>query len=237
MRCIAIDDEPLALDLLEDNIRQTSFLTLVGRCRNAMEALELLQREPVDLVFTDIQMPGLSGLQLIQALPAKPLFILITAHEGFALESYNLDVVDYLLKPVPYERFVKACTRALERHNLRRTGTGVAPPPAKDFIFLPLDYKMQKVSLPAVAFMEGVKDYVRIHFADATRPLLVRMSLKSMEEQVAKSGFLRIHKSYIVSIAHLSSIRKTSVFVGDAELPVGESYREALQKFIEGKSL
>ncbi len=234
MRCIAIDDEPLALDLLEDNIRQTSFLTLVARCRNAMEALEVLQREPVDLVFTDIQMPGLSGLQLIQSLPKKPLFILITAHEGFALEGYDLDVVDYLLKPVSYERFVKACTRALERHTLKRAGAVAGRPGGKSFIFLPLDYKMQKVVLAEVTMIEGVKDYIRIHFAGTARPLLVRMSLKSMEEQVEGSGFLRIHKSFIAGIRHITAIRKTSLFMGDTELPVGEGYREAVAKLAGG---
>ncbi len=232
LRCIAIDDEPLALDLLEDNIRKTPFLSLAGRCRNAMEAMQMLQGKPVDLVFSDIQMPGLSGLQLIQAMQTKPMFILITAHEKFALESYDLDVVDYLLKPVAYERFVKACGKALERHALRQGG---AKGEHKEFVFLPVDYKLVKISLAQVSMIEGVKDYIRIHFSDGKRPLLVRMSMKGIEEQVESAGFMRIHKSYVISIRHLTAIRRNSLFIGETELPVGEQYREEVARMAGGR--
>lgn len=234
LRCIAIDDEPLALDLLEDNIRNTPFLTFVARCRNAMEAMQVLQQQAVDLVFSDIQMPGLNGLQLIQALQAKPMFILITAHEKFALQSYDLDVVDYLLKPVAYERFVKACSKALTRYKLQQHADATIPKSeAKEYIFLPLDYRMVKIALADVTMVEGVKDYIRIHFSGGKRPMLVRMSMKGIEAML-EGGFLRIHKSYIVSVRHLAAIKKNSVFVGDAELPIGEQYREAVAKLADG---
>lgn len=231
LRCIAIDDEPLALELLEDNIRKTPFLELVALCPNAMDALPLLQQQHIDLVFSDIQMPGLSGLQLISSLQAKPMFILISAHEKFALESYNLDVVDYLLKPVAYERFLKACNKALERYTTKKTDT---KPETKNYIFLPIDYKMVKVELQDVTLMEGVRDYVRIHFHTAKKPLLVRISMKAMEEMVAGSDLIRIHKSYIVSIRYLTAIRKNSVFINDNELPVSEQYRDVVLKLVGG---
>jgi DNA-binding LytR/AlgR family response regulator len=222
--------------LLEDNIRNIPFLSLVARCRNAMEAIEVMLREPVDLVFSDIQMPGLNGLQLIQSLQARPMFILITAHEKFALEGYNLDVVDYLLKPVAFDRFVQACNKALKRHNgLQGGNAGAGKTEAKEYIFLPVDYKMVKVSLKEPKMIEGVKDYIRIHFSIDKPALLVRMSMKGMEEMLEGSGFLRIHKSYIISIHHLTAIRKNAVFIGNAELPVGEQYREAIARLAGGE--
>lgn len=235
LRCLAIDDEPLALELLEDNIRSVPFLSLVAGCRNAMEAMQLVQRGAIDLIFSDIQMPGLSGLQLITSLPQRPMFILITAHEKFALESYNLDVIDYLLKPVPYERFVKACSKALEQYSLRHSAKPAeARNVSREFIFLPVDYKQLKVYLADISIVEGVKDYVRIHFSGDKQSLLVRMSMKVIEEMLGSDSFLRIHKSYIISIRHLTAVRKTSVFVGNAELPIGEAYRDAVARIAGG---
>ena len=234
MRCMALDDEPLALELLEDNIRKTPFLSLVASCRNALQAIERLQKEEIDLVFSDVQMPGLSGLQLIEALSVRPMFILITAHEKFALESYDLDVVDYLLKPVPYERFLKACNKALDRYNTRRENISAAKPgAAKEYIFVPVDYKMVKVVLAEVKMVEGVKDYIRIHFTDGKRPLLVRMSMKGIEEAL-DGGFLRIHKSYIVSLRQITAVRRNSVYIVDLELPVGDQYRQPLADIVAG---
>lgn len=231
LRCIAIDDEPLALELLEDNIRSIPFLELRGSYPNAMEAMQHLQREAVELVFSDIQMPGLNGLQLITTLQTKPFFILITAHEKFAVESFELDVVDYLLKPVAYDRFVKACNKALERYQLRQQAPNSSSE-AKRFIFVPEDYKMVKVELEEVLRFEAEKDYVRIHFSSSKRSMLVRMSMKNLEEMLGRGMFLRIHKSHIVSIKGITAARKNSVFMGEEELPVGEQYRAAVQQLI-----
>lgn len=235
LRCIAIDDEPLALELLEDNIRKVPFLMLVASASNAMDAMRILQSETIDLVFSDIQMPGLSGLQFIESLQVKPLFILISAHEKFALESYNLDVVDYLLKPVAYERFLKACNKAQERYTTQLSSQkSNIRQEKKEFIFLPVDYKMVKVDLQDVTMMEAVRDYVRIHFQKEKKPLLVRISMKAMEEMLSGTDLIRIHKSFIVSIKYIIAIRKNSVFVNDEELPVGEQYRDAVIRLAEG---
>lgn len=233
MKCIAIDDEPLALDLLEDNISMVPYLQLTGKCNNAFEAMEILRQQPVDLIFLDIQMPGLTGLQFLESLPNKPLVILITAYEKYALEGFNLSVTDYLVKPVSLERFIKACNKAQELHQLK-TGGKTAREEA-DFFFVNVDYSLHKVVFTDIRWIEGLKDYVKIHLNSSTKPVITRMSIKGLEEQLPGSKFLRIHKSYIVSVAAISTIRKNSVFLDTLELPVGDTYRDALYA-IAGKA-
>jgi DNA-binding LytR/AlgR family response regulator len=232
LRCIAIDDEELALELLEDNIRKVPYLRLVASCSNPLEAIKVLQEQPVDLVFLDIQMPGLTGLQFIQSFPSQCLFILVTAYEKYALEGFNLNVVDYLVKPVELDRFIKACNKALELHQLRKGGKAESEPPQQDFFFVNVEYSLIKVQKADITWIEGLKDYVKIHLKSTTKPIVTRMSMKAIEEQLSPSQFIRVHKSYIVSVAAITSIRKSSVFLGEIELPVSESYRDAFLKLI-----
>jgi two-component system, LytTR family, response regulator len=229
LRCIAIDDEPLALELLEDNISKVPYLQLVASCSNPLEAMKQLQQQPVDLIFLDIQMPGLTGLQFIQSLSNRPMIILITAYEKYALEGYNLDVVDYLVKPVAVERFVKACNKAWELHQLKNRPAGSLPA-TPDYIFVNADYSLVKVVLEDITWIEGLKDYIRIHLKNSNKPIITRMTMKSVEELLPVSKFIRIHKSYIISIAAITSVRKTSVLTGTTELPVSETYQDALVK-------
>ena len=229
LRCIAIDDEPLALELLEDNISKVPFLKLVASCENPLEAMKVMQEHSVDLVFLDIQMPGLTGLQFIQSLAQKPLFILITAYEKYALEGFNLDVVDYLVKPVALERFIKACNKALELHQLKNKSANTSASPPADYIFVNSDYSLLKVVVADITWVEGYKDYIKIHLRNATSPIVTRMSMKTVEELLPAATFIRIHKSYIVSIASITAIRKNSVFLGKLELTVGDNYRDSLQ--------
>jgi DNA-binding LytR/AlgR family response regulator len=236
IRCIAIDDEPLALELLEDNIRQVPYLELMAGFNSSMEALQYLQQHEVDLVFLDIQMPGLTGLQFIQSLSRKPMFILVTAYEKFALEGYNLDVVDYLVKPVAMDRFVKACNKAMELHRMKQAGlptAAPAPAPEQTYFFVPADYKMVKVEWADVLYIEGLKDYLKIHLRSQKSPLVTRMSMKSMEEQFPPAEFLRIHKSYIVSKKAITAVKKSSVFIDTLELPVGDLYKQEVMAFIQ----
>ena len=228
LRCIAVDDEPLALELLEDNISKVPYLQLVGSCHNPLEAMKILQEQKVDLVFLDIQMPGLTGLQFIQSLTQRPMFILITAYEKYALEGFNLDVIDYLVKPVSLDRFIKACNKAWELFQLRNKPGTQETAEAADFMFVNSDYSLVKVMFHDIMWIEGLKDYVRIHLKSSSKPVITRMSMKSIEELLPANKFLRVQKSYIVSIAHITAVRKNSVFIGDMELPVGENYREAL---------
>lgn len=233
MKCIAIDDEPLALDLLEDNISMVPYLQLTGKCNNAFEAMEILRHQQVDLIFLDIQMPGLTGLQFLESLPNKPLVILITAYEKYALEGFNLAVTDYLVKPVSLERFIKACNKAQELF-LLRTGGKTAREEA-DFFFVNVDYSLLKVVFSDIRWVEGLKDYVKIHLNSNSKPVITRMSIKGLEEQLPGSRFVRVHKSYIVSIAAITTIRKNSVFLDTLELPVGDTYRDAVYA-IAGKT-
>jgi len=229
LKCIAIDDEPLALELLADNISKVPFLQLIDAYNNSLEALKTLQDHPVDLVFLDIQMPGLTGLQFIQSLTQKPMFILVTAYEKFALEGFNLNVVDYLVKPVPFDRFLKACNKAYELYNLRNK-----PAEAKtsDYFFVNVDYSLLKVVFADVLWIEGSKDYVKIRLKSSTKPVVTRISMKTLEEQLPASQFIRIHKSYIVSKDSITSIKKNSLLVGSMELPVSDNYKNNLTLLI-----
>jgi two-component system, LytTR family, response regulator len=229
LRCIAIDDEELALELLEDNIRKVPFLELVASCNNPLEALKVLQDQSVDLIFLDIQMPGLTGLQFIQSgLAASCMFILITAYEKYALEGYTLNVVDYLVKPVALDRFLKASNKALELHQLRaKSKSDPNTTAAVDYFFVNVDYSLLKVQKSDIAWIEGLRDYIKIHLLSSPKPIMTRMSIKAIEEQLTGFPFVRIHKSYLVSLPSITSVRKNSVFIQAMELPIGENYREA----------
>jgi len=226
LKCIAIDDEPLALELLEDNISQVPYLKLVASCSNPIEAMQVLQQENVDLIFLDIQMPGLTGLQFIKTVTTKPMFILITAYEKYALEGYELDVVDYLVKPVSFERFVKACNKAWELHQLKTRKQSGAEMPA--YFFINADYSLVKVVFSDIMWVEGLKDYLKIHLKSTPRPLVARITMKAIEEQLPPSIFIRVQKSFIVSKEYVTSVRKNSVFINEIEIPVGDNYKEAI---------
>jgi DNA-binding LytR/AlgR family response regulator len=233
IRCLAIDDEALALDLLEDNIRMVPALELVKRCKNAFEALEILQKEPIDLIFLDIQMPGLTGIQLLKGLTQRPMVILITAYEKFALEGFELDVIDYLLKPVPFERFLKAANKAIE---MKRLKTQIPPAvPDNDYLFVNADYNLIKIVIADITHVEGLKDYIKIHLSTSPKPVITRMSLKGIEEKLNPRKFVRVHKSFIISVDKMLSVRNNLIKLPNAEVPVSEFYRDDLFKLIGGK--
>lgn len=233
MRCIIVDDEPLALDLLKDNIKQVPFLELAGTCKNSMEVITMLQNTQVDLVFCDIQMPGMNGIKLVESLPVRPMFIFITAYEQFALQGYDLDLIDYLVKPVSFERFVKACNKAYERFALK-SGSGAEHSLAdSDFLFVHVDYSLVKVNVSEIKYIEALKDYIKIHFIDrGKKDLIVRISMKGIEELLHQPYMLRIHKSYIINFMQVTAIRRNSIFLQDLELTVSEQYKEALSRLI-----
>ena len=232
LRCIAIDDEELALELLEDNISKVDYLQLVGKFNNPLKAIKVLQEQAVDLVFLDIQMPGLSGLQFIQSIPNKPMFILVTAYEKFALDGFDLNVVDYLVKPVPLDRFIKACNKALELHNLKTQSKPATDQNAPDYFFVNVDYSLLKIVISDIIYINGLKDYVKIHLKSSPKPIVPRITMKGLEELLPASQFIRIHKSYIVSVDSITAIRKNSVFIGNLELPVTENYRDNLDALV-----
>ena len=232
INCIAVDDEPLALRLLEDNISKVGYLKLVASCTDAFEAVKALQENTVDLIFIDIQMPGLTGLQLVSTLQNKPLVIFITAYKQFALESYDLAVVDYLVKPVALDRFIKACNKAKELYELKSLKQQPIAINTKEFFFVNLDYSQIKIMFSDIIWIEGVRDYIKIYLGSDNKPLLIRSSIKAIEQELPSSKFLRIHKSYMVAIESISSIRKNSVFIKNMELPVGETFREDVERLM-----
>lgn len=235
LRCIAIDDEPLALELLEDNISKIPFLQLVATCQNPLQAMEVVQREQPDLIFLDIQMPGLTGLQFLQSLLQRPMAILITAYEKYALDSYNLDVIDYLVKPVSFERFMKACNKAYELYQLKTASKDPSKENRPDYIFVNVEYSLVKIMLADIMWIEGLKDYIRIHLHHSNKSIVTRMNMKTMEDELPPDKFIRIHKSYIIAVRYISSIRKNSVFINETELPLGESYKDSLHHITGNK--
>lgn len=226
IQCIAVDDEPLALDLLEDNIQRVPFLSLVQRCNNAFEAMEALQRRTVDLMFLDIQMPGITGLQMLKGLSTKPMIVFVTAFKNFASEGFELDAIDYLVKPVPFERFLKAANKALEYHHFRGQPSAAANH-ERSYIFVQAGYKLVKVDLTHILYIEGLKDYVKIYLATGPKPIVTRVSMKALEAYLPPAHFCRIHKSHIISISGIESIGNSMVHMTDGKsLKISELYRD-----------
>lgn len=232
LNCIAVDDEALALELIEDNIKQIPFLNLVGTCRNAYEALELLEKEKIDLIFLDIQMPGISGVQFLKGLTHNPMVIFITAYEKYAIEGFELDVVDYLLKPVSFERFLKASNKARDVFQYRNQATITA---ADEYFFVNSEYALVKVKYNQITYIEGLKDYIKIYLTSQTRPVITRMTMKGIEEKLVPKNFMRVHKSFIVSLDKIESIRNLKISIGTSVIPISEQYIDELLLKIGGK--
>ncbi|MFL5745785.1 MAG: LytR/AlgR family response regulator transcription factor [Niastella sp.] len=227
MRCIAVDDEKWVLDLLVDNISRVPFLQLVGRCKNAIEATELLHREEVDLIFLDIQMPGLDGIQFVQSLQHPPMIIFVTAYKEHAWEGFELAAVDYLLKPVSFERFLKACNKAQELFRLQQKTTTLKELPASFFVYV--EYNQVKININEIVYIEGMKDYVKIYLTTSTKPVITKMSLKALEDKLLPYRLVRIHKSYIIAADKVTAVKRDLICLGAVELPLSESYRAAVE--------
>ncbi len=236
MNCIIVDDEPLARDLLEDFISKIPFLNLKALCKNGFEAVETLQREKVDLIFLDIQMPDISGVQLFESLIVKPQVIFTTAYHDYAVEGFELDATDYLVKPFTFERFLKAANKAYRIYHLNNTGTDslkqIDENSQKDFLFVKEGTSTVRINLNEVLYMEGLKDYIKIFTKEKT--VLTLMPLKTMEGKLPSDKFVRVHRSYIVSISKIDSIERSRIIIGDNWLPIGDYYKEEFQKHLKG---
>ena len=241
IRCLVVDDEPLALHIIEDYITKVPFLELVKSTTNAIEALTLVQEGGADLVFLDIQMPELTGIQFLKIANRKAKFIITTAYPQYALEGYELDVIDYLLKPIAFERFYKAAQKASAVIQPAAESTMLEPAKQtqhdflSDFIFVKTEHKIQKVYLNDILFIEGLKDYISI-FTAAERVITLQ-NMKKMEEALPEINFIRVHKSYIVSIDKINSIERSRIFIQDKIIPVGDTYRDEFFKIIDGKNV
>jgi DNA-binding LytR/AlgR family response regulator len=235
MNCIIIDDEPLALELLEDFISKVPFLELTASCSNAFEAANVLQEQKIDLIFTDIEMPDFSGIDFIKSLDTKPMFIFTTAYSHYAVEGFNLNAIDYLVKPIPFHRFLKAATRAQNLLKLKVEEEITVPSnqeTAPKFIFVKSEYENLKINLADIKYIESLKDYIKIH-TNKEKPILTLSSLKSFEEKLGKLNFIRVHKSYIVSLKHIYSVQRNRIIIDDNWIPIGQNYRDDFIKKIE----
>ncbi len=231
LRCLIVDDEPLARHLLADYVGKVAFLELHAACASPLVALEILRTVPIDLLFLDVHMPELTGLELLRSLPQPPLVVFTTAHSEYALPSYELDAVDYLLKPITLERFLRAAHKAYARRPVAPPPLTVPPP----FLFVKDGPRRVKVRWEDILYVEGLRDYVAIHTRQQKVVGLVQ--LKTLVQQLPADRFVRIHHSYIVALEALDAIYKDKVQVGGRFLPVSESYRAAFRALIDGPPL
>ena len=241
LKCLIVDDESMARKLLEENIRQMPFLELVGMCKNPFEAMQVLQEQQVDLMFLDIQMPGMLGTKFLQSLREKPMVIFVTAYANYAVESYDLDVIDYLMKPVSMERFTKAVYKALEEKQKQDALLNPSVPTpvlekieeeTPDYFFVNVEYALVKIAINDITHVESMKDYVKIFLTNNKKPTLTKSTLKGIEEKLPPKKFMRVHKSFIVNIDKIESIRSQNITIGEHHVPVSDAHLEGLMRIL-----
>ncbi|MEP7373938.1 MAG: response regulator transcription factor [Chitinophagaceae bacterium] len=231
IKCIIVEDETLAQEVIKNHLRQVDRFELAGTYRNAPEALQALTTQEIDLMFLDIRLPGMSGLQFLQSLPNLPLVVLTTAYAEYALEGYEFNVVDYLLKPISFERFLKTVNKIVDGKMLPR----LSKEPGKltgDHFFVKSNSKFFRVDFTAISHIEGMKDYLKIHTGEST--LITHQTMTDIEKLLPAGQFIRVHKSYIVAISHIRAIYGNSVEVDNITIPIGISYKEKVMGLVSG---
>ncbi|WP_264509764.1 LytR/AlgR family response regulator transcription factor [Flavobacterium sp. N1719] len=241
MKCIIVDDEPLAVDLLVDFCGKMDALTLVKTFNNAIDAISFVNQNKIDLIFLDIEMPQFTGMDFINTLESKPMIIFTTAYSNYAVEGFDNGALDYLLKPIPFSRFVKAVLRAEQQFKLVQNNPSAqteAPLLVQEeeanFMFIKVGYETMKIDFKDILFIEGLKDYVKIIFTNNTNVLSL-MSMSKLETTLENKGFCRIHRSYIVNLKSIQSIQRNRILIADKRLPVSDTYRESFFKTIQLK--
>ena len=235
LTCAIIDDEPLAISLLESYVNKTPFLQLVGKFNSALNALSELSSQPVDLLFLDIQMPELNGLEFSRILKADTRIIFTTAFEQYALDSYKVNALDYLLKPISYPDFLKAANKALQWYELVKGNKGNEN--NTESIFIKTEYKLVQVELRKIFYIEGLKDYVKIFIEDEPHPILSLMSIKSLEELLPSNRFIRVHRSFIVQPEKIKVIERNRIVFGKEYIPISDNYKQKFMEFLSQRSL
>ncbi|SHJ37272.1 LytR/AlgR family response regulator transcription factor [Pseudozobellia thermophila] len=237
LTCIIVDDEPMALKLVESYVDKTPFLDLRKKCNSAIEALEFLNENPVDLLFLDIQMPDLTGMELSKMLPKDTKVIFTTAFDQYALEGFKVAALDYLLKPFDYAEFLAAARKALEWFTLKNGSLSSNAPEKKEFLFVKSEYKQLRIKLEDVVYIEGLKDYVKIWLKDNPKPILTLMSLKLLQEELPETEFLRVHRSYIVSLKNIEVVERSQIVINGLRITVSEQYKPKFLEYIQNNSL
>lgn len=230
INCIAVDDEPPALAQMEDYIKRVPFLNLLKTFDNGLETLDFLKNNEVDLVFLDIQMEGFTGIQLLNTLKKKPSVIFTTAYDRYAIQAFDLDVSDYLLKPISFERFIKAVEKVYDGINSQKKVTPVVTVneahthEEKTFMFVKTEYRMQRVDFKEILYVEGLKEYLIVK--TITGRVITLQNFKTMEEALPESNFIRVHKSYIVALDKIEYIERNRIKIADQLIPIGDTYRK-----------
>ena len=233
IKCIIIEDERLAQDVIKNHLQRSGRFDLLGTYRNAPEAKEALERETVDLIFLDIQLPGMTGLNFLRSLSNPPLVVFTTSYPEYALESYEFNVIDYLLKPVSYERFSKTIDKIIDGKIFKTPNVEIKTV-NRDHIFIRSEGKFFRIRFSDIIYIEGMKDYLKIHSTEHV--IVTHQTMIDMENILPGSNFIRIHKSYIVSITHIKAVFGNSVDMGQTQLPIGLNYKERIMRFVTGKS-
>jgi DNA-binding LytR/AlgR family response regulator len=232
LRCLLVDDEPLALKVLQSHIANVNGLEIVAQCKNAIEAIDVLHQKPVDLIFLDIKMPKLLGTDFIKNLSNRPKIIFVTGYREYAIEGYDLDAIDYLLKPVSFERFVQAVSKVKKMvGNERQSHIEEYKANPEEFFYLKVDKNMQKVLINEILYIESLKDYIKV-FLTTGKDLLVRQSISSIEKLLSAHRFLRVHRSYIVSIDKIKSFNNLFLQLNQNEIPIGKLYKQAVMEAV-----
>ena len=232
LRTIAIDDEPLALRLITDYIEKTHFLELVGQFDNPLDAVDYLSSGPVDLIFVDIQMPDLTGIEFARSLEGPHKVIFTTAFEKYALEGFKLNAIDYLLKPFSYEEFLKAAQKARKQSELE-AGALSTIEANNQFLFLKSEYKIRRINFNDIQYVEGLKDYVKVFIAGEEKPILSLNSMKSLEQKLPEEKFMRVHRSFIVNLDKVDTIERSRIIFGKTYIPVSDQYKDKFQKYLD----
>ena len=230
LNCLIVDDEPLALDLLESYILKTPFLNLAGRCTSAFRAIEILEKVKTDLLFLDIQMPGLTGLEFSRTIQGNTKIIFTTAFRQYALEGFQVNAIDYLLKPISYEEFLKSAMKAKEWFSLSHAKSQAEE--SSDSIFVKSDYKLIQIPLNDILYIEGLKDYAKIYINSQEKPVMTLMSMKLLEEKLPADKFHRVHRSFIVQLDKIKVIERNHIVFGKTFIPVSEKYKDKFLEFI-----
>lgn len=236
MNCLIIDDEPLAIEVIESYLQKIEGMKVIAKCTNPLEALNVLSKHQVDLVFLDIEMPNLTGIELVKSVDKLPQFIFTTAYPQYALQGFDLNATDYLVKPIPFHRFLKAVTRAREKFEIKNKRSENNPPKTEtapateydDFIFVRADYENVKIYLNDIRYFEGLKDYIKIHLKSSEKSILTLSSFKAIMDKIPSARFLRVHRSYVVNIDYITALQKTRLLLNTTKIPIGETYKEAV---------